>query len=417
MAKKEKENKTQPVIGTGISGVDSFLNRPLASTIGDVGRNVGSGLSSAASGISSAVGPPLAATRDLIGGIRSPFDGMALIGRRDPAPLQFPADRYDPLKEDPFTLTPFQPRTTNSASMSQADAIAQNNANMTENQRRGYGLLSLSPSSANVAMAAYRGAPSGIAGGTAPTTFSPSFDQGIASSRFGLTQSFNQTPMAPVSTNITGATERKGVQTAYGMVYPADGQEAGAARSAALGPMGARYANVRQESNQADKIAQMRERGAAIGTRLAGEEDNRQKGLQRDYYSFRQGLEQDRFQSAMSQAEKSLARGESGRDAIRMAKQAAYGGEIMRQAGANVGTKNRTPFFSWERASMPSGEKFYRGDMGEYSRVVRDLPPRGGSPQPMTAAPQFGRANTTQRSWDNYVGPNPIKSFRYSGGA
>ena len=282
MAEK-KENKTQPVIGTGISGVDSFLNRPLASTIGDVGRDVGSGLSYAASGISSAVGPPLAATRDFIGGIRSPFDGMALIGRRDPAPLQFPADRYNPPKEDPFTLTPFQPRTTNSASMSQADAIAQSNVNMTENQRRAYGFLSLSPSSQGVVSSVYRGAPSGIAGGTAPTTLSPSFDQGIASSRYNLAQSLNQTPMAPVSTNITGATERKGVQTAYGMIYPAAGQEAGAERSAALGPMGARYANVRQESNQADKIAQMRERGAAIGQSLADRQESyfAQKGNER----------------------------------------------------------------------------------------------------------------------------------------
>lgn len=172
----------------------------------------------------------------------------------------------------------------------------------------------------------------------------------------------------------------------------------------------------RTPEQQQELLAKMRTLGADIGKRLAGEEKDRQTGLQRKYYSFRQGLEQDRFQSAMSQAEKSLARGESGRDAIRMANQAAYGGEIMRQAGANVGTSNRTPFFSWERASMPSGEKFYRGSMGEYSRVVRDLAARGGSPQPMTAAPQFGRANTTQRSWDNYVGPNPIKSFRYSGG-
>jgi hypothetical protein len=206
-------------------------------------------------------------------GFRSPFEGVALIGRRDPAPPQFPADRYDPLKGSPITTASFQPRTTNAASISQADAIAQSNANMTENQRRGYGLLSLSPSSADVAMAVYRGAPSGIAGGVAPTTFSPSFDQGIASSRYGIAQSPNQTPMAPVSTNIAGATERRGVQTAYGMIYPAAGQEAGAERSAALGPMGARYANVRQESNQADKIARMRERGAAIGQSLVNRQE------------------------------------------------------------------------------------------------------------------------------------------------
>lgn len=275
MAKKEEELRQRPVIGTGLSGVDSFFSRPLASTIGDAGRTVGSGLASAATGISSAVTPSLVAARDFVSGIRSPFDGMALIGRRDPAPLQFPADRPDPLRQDPVGgAVGFQPRTTNSSSMSVADSIAQSNANMTDNQRRAYGLLSLSPSSAGVAMGAYQGAPTGIAGGVAPTTFSPSFYQGIASSRFGLAQSPNQTPMAPVTTNIAGATERRGVQTAYGMIYPAAGQEAGAERSAALGPMGARLANVGQELSQQDRIAQMRTRGAEIGRRrIAGMEE------------------------------------------------------------------------------------------------------------------------------------------------
>lgn len=184
-------------------------------------------------------------------------------------------DWRDPAQQwDARPVTPYSPATVGSGrTISTADAIAQSNANMTDYQRRAYGLLSLSPSSAGVAMGAYQGAPTGIAGGVAPTTLSPSFDQGIASSRFGLTQSLNQTPMAPVSTNITGATERKGIQTAYGMIYPAAGQEAGAERSAALGPMGARYANVRQELNQADKIAQMRERGAAIGQSLVNRQE------------------------------------------------------------------------------------------------------------------------------------------------
>ena len=282
MATREEELKQRPVIGSGFSGVDSFLNRPLADTLG---------ISGAVSGLRGALANPAptgfgfsqspfatnqysgGASTPALTGFRSPFEGVSLIGRRDTAPPQFPTDGYDPSKRDTITQPPFQPRTTNSASMSQADAIAQSNTNMTDYQRRAYGLLSLSPSSAGVAMGAYQGAPTGIAGGVAPAAFSPSFDQGIASSRFGIAQSPNQTPMAPVSTNITGATERKGIQTAYGMIYPAAGQEAGAERSAALGPMGARYANVRQESNQADKIAQMRERGAAIGQSLVNRQE------------------------------------------------------------------------------------------------------------------------------------------------
>ena len=284
-----EKDKTQPVIGTGISGVDSFLNRPLADTL----RGVFSGPAPTGFGASQS---PFATSQYSSGassppaeGLRVPFAGSSwldLVGRNYSVAPQFPADIYDPLKGDPMTpRPPRQPFTTNAASISQADAIAQSNANMTPQDRAFYQdymprferdqrMAGLSPSSQDVAGSVYRGAPSGIAGGVAPTTLSPSFDQGIASSRYNLAQSLNQTPMAPVSTNIAGATERKGIQTAYGMIYPADGQEAGAARSAALGPMGARYANVRQESNQADKIAQMRERGAAIGQSLVNRQES-----------------------------------------------------------------------------------------------------------------------------------------------
>jgi hypothetical protein len=298
MAKKEEEPKQRPVIGTGISGVDSFLSRPLVDTLrgafsGPTPTGFGTSQSPFATSqySSGASSPP-------VEGLRVPFAGSSwldLVGRNYSVAPQFPADRPNPLAQDPVGgAVGFQPRTTNSASMSVADSIAQSNANMSPQVRdfyqdfiprfeRDQRMAELSPSSQYVAGGVYRGAPSGIAGGVAPTTFSPSFDQGIASSRFGIAQSPDQTPMAPVSTNIAGATERKGIQTAYGMIYPAAGQEAGAERSAALGPMGARYANVRQESNQADKIAQMRERGAAIGQSLANRQESyfAQKGNER----------------------------------------------------------------------------------------------------------------------------------------
>ena len=290
MAKKEEEPKQRPVIGTGISGVDSFLSRPLADTLsgafsGQAPTGFGASQSPfATSQYSSGASSPPAE------GLRVPFAGSSwldLVGRNYSVAPQFPADRYDPLKGDPMTpRPPRQPFTTNAASTSQADAIAQSNANMTENQRRAYGFPSLSPSSQGVVSSVYRGAPSGIAGGAAPTALSPSFDQGIASSRFGIAQSLNQAPMAPVSTDITGATERKGIQTAFGMIYPAAGQEAGAARSAALGPMGARLANVGQDLSQQDRIAQMRERGAALAQQRIGSQEAffTQKRAERDAF-------------------------------------------------------------------------------------------------------------------------------------
>ena len=241
----------------------------------------------------------------------------------------------------------------------------------------------------------------------------------------GLTQ----TPsMAPATNAITSfgnpmASRTEGIATPYGTASTTLNPEQQAFRFQARQQAQESGTMPRTPQQQQELLAQMREKGGVIGKRLAGEEASRQKDLQRGYYSFRQGLEQDRFQNAMSQVQKSQARGESGRDAMRIAEQARYGGEIMRQAGANVGTERRTPFFG-EVASMPSGEQFYRGSMGEYSRVVGTGKQLGGvrggpqptQAQPMTMAPQFGRANTSQRSWDNYVGPNPIRSFSYSGG-
>lgn len=166
---------------------------------------------------------------------------------------------------------------------------------------------------------------------------------------------------------------RTPVQTRYGTIYATESQM-GAAQQLAQAP---------PQMTFEQRLADMREKGAAIGERLAGEQTQR-------YYAFRQGLEEDRLQRAMSQAEKEQARGRSGREAMRIAEQARYGGEIMRQAGANVGTGQRTPFFSWERASMPSGEQFYRGSMGQYSRVAGTGSQFGGvrgGPQPAAATP------------------------------
>jgi len=276
--KDEEPIKPQPAVNAGDAVASSLFGgvgfQPIGETFSNLGRSIISGQNPTMMAGSAGANPLVAS------GVPNFPSGLSLgplvnTSRFSGPPSERP-DWRDPAQQWDMMrpTTPVGPSTVGSGrTISQADAIAQNNANMTENQRRGYGLLSLSPSSADVAMAVYRGAPSGIAGGVAPTALSPSFDQGIASSRFGIAQSLNQAPMAPVSTNIAGATERKGIQTAYGMIYPAAGQEAGAERSAALGPMGARLANVRQELNQADKIAQMRERGTAIGQSLANRQE------------------------------------------------------------------------------------------------------------------------------------------------
>lgn len=125
------------------------------------------------------------------------------------------------------------------------------------------GFMGLSPQSRNVVSAVVQPLPTGIAGGTMGGLPAQSIDERVASARFGAIPTTTP-PIAPVTMGISGATPRQGVRTAYGMIYPAAGQEAAAQRIAAMGPMGARLANVRQELNQQERIAQMRERGAQL---------------------------------------------------------------------------------------------------------------------------------------------------------
>jgi hypothetical protein len=160
--------------------------------------------------------------------------------------------------------------------------------------------------------------------------------------------------MAPVSTNIAGATERKGIQTAYGMIYPAAGQEAGAARSAALGPLGARYANVRQELNQADKIAQMRERGSAIGQSLANRQEAyfAQKGDERKALGVAESAARTAGASSMDVMR---ARGAASGSASRFTESLPAGGFTPPRSGP-MGLSGTDLYRQQQRDKMARGE-------------------------------------------------------------
>jgi hypothetical protein len=266
MATREEEKKSafNPTI----------LGRPLFPSM----ERIGQALSGISSAIQRAQGEPMMADSGSLNLSTVPvFPKMGPLVRtsRFSGPPSERPDFRDPAQQwDARPITPYSPATVGSGrTISTQDAIAQNNANMTDNQRGALGFLSLSPSSAGVVRSVSQAPSTGIAGGQTGFGLSPSIDQDVAAARFGAIPS-GQSAMAPVTANIQGAAERKGVQTAYGMVYPAAGQEAGAERSAALGPMGARLANVRQDLNQQDRIAQMRERGAALAQqRIASQEE------------------------------------------------------------------------------------------------------------------------------------------------
>ncbi len=98
-----------------------------------------------------------------------------------------------------------------------------------------YNYSRLSPQSQNVVSSVQQSAPTGIAGGAMG---------GLPDYTRQFPSQIEREPMAPVTAGLGGITARRGVRTAYGMVYPAAGQEAAAQRLAQAGPMSARLASV-----------------------------------------------------------------------------------------------------------------------------------------------------------------------------
>ena len=169
-----------------------------------------------------------------------PSSGPLIRTSRFSGPPSERPDWRDPSQQwDAQPVIPFAPSTTGfGGTIPINDAIAQNNANMSDNQRRALDFLSLSPSSANVVRSVSRPSPSGIAGGTMSGL--PEVSQQFPSQA-------DREPMAPITASLGGITERRGVRTAYGMVYPAAGQELAAQQLARRRPMEGRMANVREQ--------------------------------------------------------------------------------------------------------------------------------------------------------------------------
>lgn len=155
---------------------------------------------------------------------------------------------------------------------------------------------------------------------------------------------------------------RTPVQTRYGTIYATESQM-GAAQQLAQAP---------PQMTFEQRLADMREKGAAIGDRLAGEQRNR-------YYAFRQGIAERQAQEALS-----TERGRSP-DVMRGA-QATMEAERMRQAQQGRSSMSNEPMDAF-------GFQFQRGSMGRYSPVRSVGTPSGlvpsVGPQPATS-PTFG---------------------------
>ena len=258
-----------------------------------------------------------------------PQSGPLIRTSRFSGPPSERPDWRDPEEQWDVRPAPSTPQTVGTrGTISTADAVAQSNANMTSYQREAYERLSMTPSSADVVRSVSQPAPTGIAGGTMG---------GLPEVERQFPSQIDREPMAPVTAGIGGLTQRRGVRTAYGMVYPSAGQDAAAQQLARRRPMEGRLANVREQSvvrpqmvasaiseieagrgaksleglTQAEKIAAMRQRGSQLAktARLETEEYFNVAKARRDE-KFRQKEEKRIFAEAARERASTARRAE-----------------------------------------------------------------------------------------------------------
>ena len=159
-------------------------------------------------------------------------------------------------------------------------------------------------------------------------------------------------PTTPVA---PATPQRVGVQTAYGMVYPTRGQGAAAQRLAQMPKMGARLAAVRENIVRPSVINPLI-KNIEEGTAVSGP-------------ASLEGL---------TQAEKIQAMRARGR-----------------QIAKNINQRNQDYF-----ASQRGGPQPQQQTVAQSQTAQRARPTTGGQ--------------TTQRSWSNYTGNNPIRGRTYN---
>ena len=196
----------------------------------------------------------------------------------------------------------------------------------------------------------------------------------------------------PVAMTATGTLNpeqrgRQAIQTPYGTVYATTEQAANMNRPRTIAQQ-----STRSPAEQQALLAQMRERGSAIGKRIGG---------QQEAYFTQRRAEMAELNRATAQAAQAGMSPQSIREARRAytSQQPSSIGGIQQQFASFLNTP------SFGETPMANRTAFVRAPFG-----IPSGGPQPAQTQPVARAQQFGGGNTTQRSWDNYVGPNPIES-------
>jgi hypothetical protein len=189
---------------------------------------------------------------------------------------------------------------------------------------------------------------------------SPSQQQQVASSRPATSPTVAAASPVMQQQTTTPTTQRAAapnpnagrtpIQTPFGTIFATQEQAQAAYTPRSQGN------TPRTPEQQQALLAQMRERGEAIGSRLAGEQ-------RQNYYATRQGMEQRRAQEALTPSP--YEGGTPGRDRRMAGAQALVAAERWRQVAEGTrGAMERTPVSAF-------GGEFRQGSMGQFSPVQR----------------------------------------------
>jgi hypothetical protein len=240
-----------------------------------------------------------------------------------------------------------------------------------------------------------------------PFSFTNNASGGLANEGYNFSQPSRNTFALPLQTSIPINGERismridqtqaqmaaqqgkTAIQTPYGTMFATEQQAVNSQT-----PRTAAQSSSRTPQQQQELLAQMRERGGAIGKRLAGEEANRQKGLQGKYYAFREESERGRAQEALS-----TERGRSP-DKARGA-QALIQAERFRQAQLGRSPMSGSPLVFGASAPQPAASFSASPSMGGPSTMGG-----GGSPFSFTPFSQKmeNQANLPLMGFSSEVG-------------
>jgi hypothetical protein len=425
MAKKKDEEPIKPqpapnagdAVASGLFGGAAF--RPIGETLPNFGRSIASGQSPTMMAGGAGVNPLVAA-----GVPQFPSRIGPLISTNYGLPPSERPDFRDPsMQWDARPVTQAGPATAGSGrTISTNDAIAANLANMSDYDKGFYGAVmrqrdfQAMPQSSQSIVETARSPLSGI--NTMPNTSiqGMNIDRSAIAPRVAQnTQSFSSQP----SLNLAGAPQSSTLPSKPQPLQSMAQNVPQAVRPTLTKltlPSGEAWvtaeqrknylaATSRQEQEKQDRAARMAKFEQAIpelkeksglATKARDEESLRRS------YAFRQNIADERAARETAKAQAEIARGRSGRDALKRAQRYEIEANLAEQRGQNVGTKKKAPFFSWETIKTEGGGEYLPSGMGEYIQTKQAPPQQSfGSPysSPFSASMEGFSQSPFAPSW------------------